>query len=187
MFTLVVLGTIPAGLVGVLFEEQIEAFFGNALLVGVALLVTGCVLFATRWSRPRGDGIESVSAAKALLIGVAQAVAIVPGISRSGTTISTALLGGVDRETAARFSFLLSIPAILGATLLQAREIADAGATVGWLPLAAGFAGSFVVGYAALRLLLAFVRRGRLHWFAWYCWLIGAAALAAIWLGRLHG
>jgi len=187
LLALIVLATIPAGAVGVLFEEQIEKMFDNALLVGIALCITGTVLFATRFARPRGEGIVNVSVGRGLIVGIAQAIAITPGISRSGATIAGGLMSGIDRETAARFSFLLSMPAIAGATVLKAPDIAEAGVTVGWLPLAAGFVASFVVGLAALWLLLTFVRRGQLHWFAYYCWLVGVAAIGAFALGLLHG
>ncbi len=177
---LVVVGSIPAGGVGILFEDQIE--FSNALLVAVALCATGAVLFATRWSRPRSVGVENVSLARGLIVGVAQAIAITPGISRSGSTIAAGLLCGIDRETAAQVSFLLSLPAVGGAALLKARDIGEAGAALGVIPLLIGFATSFLAGYIALRILLGFVRRGRLHWFAYYCWALGIAALIA-WSG----
>lgn len=185
LLALIVVGTIPAALVGFPLEDWIESLFGNVLLVGVALCATGSLLFVTRWSHCRGQGIEKVSLGKGLLVGIAQAVAIIPGISRSGATIATALLGGVDRETAVRFSFLLSMPAIVGAIVLKTSDIAEAGVEVGWLPLFAGFAASLGVGYAALRVLLAFVRQGRLHWFAYYCWPVGLAAVGAYALGFL--
>ncbi|KPL08596.1 hypothetical protein AMJ85_08375 [candidate division BRC1 bacterium SM23_51] len=187
LLTLIVVGTIPAVLVGFLLEEKIELLFGNALLVGMALCVTGAVLFASRWSRCRREGIEGISLGMGVLVGIAQALAITPGISRSGATIATGLLGGIDRETAARFSFLLSMPAVAGAVVVKTGDIAQAGGEVGWLPLLVGFAASLVVGYAALRVLLAFVRYGRLHWFAYYCWPVGGAATVAFALGFLRG
>jgi len=186
LLLLLILGTIPAGLAGVLFKDWIESLFSNALLVAVGLCVTGTFLFATYWSRQRAAGIEDVSAAQGLIVGVAQAIAITPGISRSGSTIAAGLLCGTDRETAARFSFLLSMPAIAGAAVLKAPDIAQASVTVGWLPLVIGFLSSFIVGVAALLVLLAFVRRGRLHWFGYYCWLVGLAAIVAFSLGFLR-
>jgi len=187
LFLLLVLGTIPAGLVGALFKHPIEAMFESARLVAVALCVTGAVLIATLWSRPRREGAENVSVGQTLLVGIAQAIAVTPGISRSGSTIATGLLCGIDRETAARFSFLLSMPAIAGAVVLKAHDIARAGAKAGTLPLAVGFVTSFVVGYVALRVLLGFVRRGQLHWFGVYCWVVGLTAIVAFSLGFLHG
>jgi len=187
LLVLLVLANIPAGVVGVLFNDFLESLFSNALLVAVALCVTGTALLATRWSRVRREGMENVSVGQGLIVGVAQAIAITPGISRSGATIATGLLCGMDREAAARFSFLLSMPAIAGAAVLKARDIEAAGAQIGWAPLLVGFVASFAVGLIALTILLAFVRRGRLHWFGYYCWLVGLAALTAFSLGFLRG
>jgi len=185
LFVLLVIGTIPAGLCGALFKHPIEAMFSNVLLVAVALCVTGTLLLATRWSRPRADGGRVISLGQTLIVGIAQAIAITPGISRSGSTIATGLLCGMERETAARFSFLLSMPAIAGAVVLKAHDIAEASIHAGWQPLAVGFLASLIVGYAALRLLLGFVRRGQLHWFGIYCWIVGLAAIVALYLGFL--
>jgi undecaprenyl-diphosphatase len=187
LLVLLVLANIPAGVVGVLFNDFLESLFSNALLVAVALCVTGTALLATRWSRVKHEGMENVSVGPGLIVGVAQAIAITPGISRSGATIATGLLCGMDREAAARFSFLLSMPAIAGAAVLKARDIAAAGAQIGWAPLVMGFIASFAVGLIALTILLALVRRGRLHWFGYYCWLIGLAAIVAFSLGFLRG
>lgn len=174
---LVVVGTIPAGVAGVAFKDAIEAMFSSTLLVGIALIVTGTALFLTRWTSAGGRDMGNLSMGRGLLVGIAQAVAIVPGISRSGSTISTALFCGIERETAARFSFLLSMPAIAGAAVLKARDIGEAAVEAGTLPLILGFLSSLIVGLLALKVLLAFVRLGRLHWFSWYCWLIGVLAI----------
>lgn len=190
LLTLILLGTIPAVVVGALFEvffeEKLQALFENALFVGIALLVTGGFLLLTRWSRERGSGMSRLSVGSSLLIGMAQAIAIAPGISRSGATIGTALLLGTDRQTSARFSFLLSVPAIACATLFEALKLITSPEKIDYLVLAAGFAGSLAVGYVALRLLLGVVHRGRLYWFAYYCWIVGLAAVAGVWLGLLH-
>jgi len=183
----IVLGTIPAGVAGVLLNDRIESLFSSILLVAIALCATGTLLFATHWSRSCTQGSENVSVPQALIVGVVQAIAIAPGISRSGSTIATGLLCGIDREAAARFSFLLSMPAISGAAVLKARDIAQASVAVGWLPLALGFAMSFVVGLVALWVVLTFVRQGRFHWFGYYCWVVGLAAIVAFSLGFLRG
>jgi len=195
---LIVVATIPAGLVGAFFEDNIESMFSSTPTVAVALCVTGALLFATRSAggspvvrngprQARADSIADVSLGQALAVGVAQAIAITPGISRSGSTIVTGLLCGIGPEAAATFSFLLSMPAIAGAIVLKARDISSAASAVGAAPLIAGFVSSLVVGYVALRLLLGFVRRGQLHWFAYYCWLIGLSAIVAYALGGLSG
>ncbi len=174
----IVLGCIPAGIVGLAFKDELEAAFDSVFGVCVALICTGVVLLATRLARP-GDG--EVTIGRALLIGAAQAAAIMPGVSRSGSTIATALFLGVDRDLAARYSFLLSLPVIFGATLLQARDLIEApppGDAL--LALGAGALVSFVAGIAALVLLLRLVRSGWFAHFGWYCLAAGIAGL--IWL-----
>ncbi len=177
---LVVLATIPTGLIGVGFKDVFESLFQGVRPVGFALLITGALLLATRW-RPGGqvDALK-MSIGAALIIGVAQGLAITPGISRSGTTIAVALFLGFERGLAARFSFLLSVPAILGAVVLLAKDgVAFAG--VSWVTLGVGFVTSMLVGYGALVLLVALVKRGGLHRFTWYLWPLGIAAL--VWSG----
>lgn len=177
---LLVLGSVPAGAAGFLLSDRIESLFGNPAIVSGMLLVTGCVLFATRFSR-KGDRDEPTPGGT-LLIGVSQALAILPGISRSGFTISAGIATGVKRERAARFSFLLSVPAILGAALLDLTASSDGGSMT--LPVAAvGVAVAAVTGYIALRLLIRFLMSGRFHVFCWYCWALGAVGLTMT-LGR---
>ncbi len=169
-----ILGTIPAGVAGVALEDLFTQAFGNPLAVGGALLVTAAVLFSTLAVRSLKTPLEDINAFQAAAIGVAQALAITPGISRSGLTIVIGLHVGLDREAAGRFSFLLAIPAILGATLLQLLKI-DSLPEGFILAALSGFATAAISGYFALTLLLRFVRQGRLHWFGIYC------ILAAIW------
>jgi undecaprenyl-diphosphatase len=171
---LVVVATVPTGIIGVTLEDTFESLFSTVIPVAVALAFTGAMLFSTRTLK---DPLSSPAfgIGMALLIGLAQGVAITPGISRSGSTIAVALFLGLPREMAARFSFLLSIPAILGAVVLKSRhgiplENIDYGA------VALGFLAAVVVGYGALVLLVALVKKGGLHRFAWYLW---PAALAA--------
>jgi undecaprenyl-diphosphatase len=174
MVGLLALGSVPAGAAGVLLGGPVRSLFDSPLTAAAMLLVTGSLLFATRWAGPatRRPGVVS-----ALLVGVAQAMALLPGISRSGSTIAAGLFRGLDREEAARFSFLLSVPAIAGAGLLELRGMD--GAEVG-LHLPVGFVVAAVTGYSALRLLLRFVRRGRLHLFSWYCWAAGIAGILTL-------
>lgn len=174
----IVLGCIPAGVVGVAFKDQFEAAFDSITGVCIALIVTGLVLLATRLARP-GDG--EVTLGRSLLIGIAQAVAILPGVSRSGSTIATALFLGVERDLAARYSFLLSLPVIFGATLLKARDLVAAPpSSEALLSLGVGALVSFVAGIAALVLLLRLVQKGWFAHFGWYCLAVGIAGL--IWL-----
>jgi undecaprenyl-diphosphatase len=177
---LLILGSIPAGIAGFLLADRIESLFSSPAIVSGMLLFTGCVLFATRFA---GTGQRpDPTPGGSLVIGLFQAIALVPGISRSGMTISAGLFVGVRRERAARFSFLLSIPAILGAALL---DLTGSGG-IGSLDLsvvAVGFIVAAITGYLALRLLIRFLAAGRFHFFAWYCWVLGGLGLALT-LGR---
>lgn len=171
----VLIGCVPAGVVGVLFKSQLETAFGSPYVVGWALLVTGAVLLLSQRAAIRGG---EVTVGRATWIGIAQALAITPGISRSGSTIAAGMFLGVDPERAARYSFLMSIPVIAGATLLEARELAAAPPSSDVLvALGLGLAVSFVAGLGALWLLMSVVRRGWFHKFGWYCLAVGAAAL----------
>lgn len=170
---LLLLGSLPAALAGFLLKDCIEGLFSDPVAVSAMLMVTGTVLFTTRFVR---SGARSVPGpGGSLLVGFAQALALLPGISRSGMTISTGLMAGIDREKAARFSFLLSVPAIAGAALLKLGEAGTA--DTGLTPMLAGFAVSALTGYAALRILIGFLRAGRFSVFSWYCWLAGGAGL----------
>jgi undecaprenyl-diphosphatase len=178
MAWLILLGSVPTACVGLLFRREIEAAFSSGLLAALMLFVTGEVLWLTRSHSifpPKGK----LRATDALWVGISQAFALLPGISRSGATISTGLFRGVDRAEAARFSFLLSAPAVFGAGVIElpvgitsAREftLLLIGATV-----AAG------VGYLALLALLRVVQRGHLHWFAYYCWAAAILGAALSW------
>lgn len=171
---LIVVGTVPTAVIGLRFEDTFERVFGSVRLVGFMLIVTGTVLLLTRLSRRGGRDATEMSWLDALIIGVVQGLAITPGISRSGITIGVALLLGIERETAARYSFLVSIPSILGA-LVHRMGGADVG--VGMTALGVGFAAAALTGYICLTLLVRLVKRGRLSWFAPYCFTLGLLAL----------
>lgn len=172
-------GSVPAGIVGYLFDEQVEQLFSDPKLVAVLLLVTGLILFLTRFARVSGDG--KVSLKSAIGVGAAQAFAVLPGISRAGTTISAGLIMGISQEQAARFSFLLAVPVIFGATLLKSVHLVGASAAglqIG--PLVAGTIVAFASGYAALKVLLGFLRRGTFSVFSYYCFAAGIAGILFI-------
>lgn len=175
----VAIGTIPAVCAGVLLEDRVKALFENLPATGALLCVTGLVLLATRYARK--GRIEHVGPGRGLLIGVAQATALMPGISRSGATIAAGMFLEVERSEAAQFSFVLAVPALIGAPLYEVLQTLGrpeaAGAGAGALALVAG--SSAVVGTICLVLLLRVVRGGKLHWFAAYCLPAGAAMLAA--------
>ena len=176
MIGLIVIGSAPTAVLGLLFKEIAEQLFGAVWIVGVMLLVTGTLLWLTRRAGNQGRKIGAATTRDALVVGLVQGLAIIPGISRSGSTISAALFLGIDRELAGRYSFLLSIPAILGAVWLgvdgsMGKSTLSAGA------IAAGTLVSAIVGYAALTVLLRTVRKGYLYYFAPYCWVVGGIAL----------
>jgi undecaprenyl-diphosphatase len=177
---LLILGSIPAGIAGFLLADRIESLFNSPPVVSAMLLFTGCILFATRFAR--AGQRQDPTPLGSFVVGLFQAIALVPGISRSGMTISAGLYAGVRRESAARFSFLLSVPAILGAALLDLTGSAGIGSLD--FPVAVvGFIVSAITGYFALRLLIRFLAAGRFHFFGWYCWVVGGLGLALT-LGR---
>jgi undecaprenyl-diphosphatase len=175
MLVLIVVGSIPTAVMGLLFAKIAEQLFSSIGLVGIALIITATFLWFTRRKIQAGRQVQKMGMRDALVIGIAQGLAIIPGISRSGATISAALYLGLDRDLAGRFSFLLAMPAILGALVLGL----DGEAFHTSIPLAVILAGSFcaaLVGYLALRILLNMVRKGHLYRFAPYCWAVGAIA-----------
>jgi undecaprenyl-diphosphatase len=177
MALFVVLATIPTGLMGILLEDVFQSLFHSVRAVCIALLVTGSLLLSTRFFESGPDQPKrQLTWWVALVIGIAQGFAITPGISRSGTTIAVALLLGMDRAVAARFSFLLSIPAILGAAVLIGKDgiPIDAGSAG---PLVLGFLASMIVGYLALWMLVALVKRGGLYRFTYYVWPVAVVGL----------
>lgn len=167
LFIFILLGSIPTALIGIIFHGLLVSFFSNLLVVGVALIVTGAILFFCE----RRESKKGLDAKDSLLIGLAQGMAIVPGISRSGSTIGIGLLRGINREKLIRFSFLLSIPAVVGAGLFEVGNVAWS--AVEWIPVLVGVITSGVVGYFSLKLLIRFVKEKRLRWFSWYCWAVG--------------
>ncbi len=170
---LLVIGSIPAALAGFFLSDSIERAFESPVLVSVMLLVTGCVLFSTRFMK--SGNRDNPTIAGSFIVGISQAMALLPGISRSGFTISTGLFKGIKREKAARFSFMLSIPAIAGAAVLK---LGDAGSSgIDSSLIVTGFVISALTGYFALRVLLKFLRDGKFSIFAWYCWLLGLSGL----------
>lgn len=174
----IILGTIPAVLVGFFFNDFFESLFETPMAVAGFLLVTAAFLaFSERLGR-RLRELPALRLPDALAIGLAQAVAIAPGISRSGATIAAGLARGLTREAAARFSFLLATPAILGAGLLQLLEVLRTGENaVSWTAVVAGFLAAAVSAYLCIKFLLAYLRRGRLYVFAIYCAVVGSAVL----------
>jgi len=181
---LIVLATIPAAILGAAFKDFFESVFSAPTTVAALLLVTGLILAISERLSRRARPWRSLTWLDALAVGVAQAVSILPGISRSGATIAAGLGRGLEREAAARFSFLLSIPIILGAGLVSFRDLAKTGRVE--LPMAvliAGFGGAAIIGYISIAALLAYLRRQPLYVFAVYCWAFGVLCLLVALLG----
>ncbi|NLM25712.1 MAG: undecaprenyl-diphosphate phosphatase [Firmicutes bacterium] len=178
MLIAIIIGTLPLVFVGLFVQDFIRDLFSSPKFTGYMLLLTGTILFISSKVNDGKKEIERISMLDGLIIGLGQACAVVPGLSRSGTTIATGLLKGLERESAARFSFLLSIPAILGAQVLAIGDLfsAEAISTPLWMMLI-GTLVSAIVGYLAIKLLLKFVRQGRLIIFSYYTWAVGLLVL----------
>ncbi|MBN1579684.1 MAG: undecaprenyl-diphosphate phosphatase [Anaerolineae bacterium] len=171
---LIVIGSLPAAVIGVLFESFFESLFGTPRIVSLLLLVTAGLLAFSEHQGQKERDLSDLGWVDALLIGLGQAMAIAPGISRSGATMASGLVRGVKRDVAARYSFLLSAPVIIGAGVWQLKDLF---ASSGWMdnlvPLLVGFAVSALAGYVCIRFLLNYLRRGKLYAFAIYCTLAG--------------
>lgn len=181
LFVLTIIATGATGVMYFLLKKPIEHAFASVTAVGVFLLVTGSLLFATRFIRRKPRGLREIGPLSALVIGLAQGCALAPGISRSGSTICTGLLCGMRRQWAAHFAFLLFVPAVLAALFFSAKNLAEKASelNIGELlgPVLVGSATAAVVGYFFLRLLLSLIRRSRLWLFSFYCWPVGIAAI----------
>ena len=177
MILLIIVGTLPL-LIVLPIKDLVEGLADNMYFVAAALLVTGCLLFASDRVRKGRKTEKSATMVDVLLVGVAQAIATCPGISRSGTTITAGCFRGFDRKFAVRFSFLLSIPAILGANILSLKDTVEAGIIWADVPVyLVGVVVSAVVGYACIRLLKMIADRGKFGAFAYYCWAVGVLTL----------
>jgi undecaprenyl-diphosphatase len=167
----ILVSMIPAGIVGFTLRSNLESAFASPVLVSAMLLVTGCILYLNKFVSPK-DG--KVTPRNAIIMGFAQACAMIPGISRSGTTITTGVLLGMKREDVADFSFLMLLPVIAGAMLLEAKELMEFGAgDVVAITLVAAFLASLISGYYSLKFLIKLFKQQGLHFFAYYCWSVG--------------
>ncbi len=176
LLVMIVMGSFPTAVLGLVFASLARQLFSTIWLVGAALLISGTCLWLTRHRKTAGRDIRQMRLRDAFFIGLVQGLAIIPGISRSGTTIAAALYLGVERELAARFSFLLAIPSILGALVIGLDGLAFRG-TLPADTIVIGSLVAAVAGYTALVILLKIVKQGQLHRFAPYCWVVGALAL----------
>jgi undecaprenyl-diphosphatase len=175
----VIIGTIPAGIAGILFKDFFEGLFRNIAAVGLFLIITGFLLLGSEMISRRVSsktGLKEMNVKNSIIVGIAQACAIAPGISRSGATISAGLFLGLERELSTRYSFLLSIPAISGAALIQVKDITyilDIN-TVGAI---SGFIASIISSYLAIKFMLKLIKEKDLLPFAYYCWIVGPLSI----------
>ena len=190
----ILLSCIPVAIVGLFFKDVIEQFFGSSLtVVGICMIITAALLAFTFFSRTRAE-ISAPNSSKALaagrnityldafIIGCAQACAVLPGLSRSGSTIATGIIIGDKRDEVARFSFLMVIIPILGEALLDIKDLisqpaSSMASSIGWLPLLVGFLAAFIVGCLACRWMINIVKKGKLVWFAAYCLVVGVLCI----------
>lgn len=177
----ILISMIPVAIVGFCFKDKVEAIFGSGLLiVGIMLLITAALLTFSYFARPRQK--EQISGWHAFIIGVGQAIAVLPGLSRSGTTIATGMLLGDKKEKLAQFSFLMVIPPVLGEALLDVKDIAEVGLStamsgISITALLVGFIAAFITGCLACKWMIHIVKKGKLIWFAIYCAIVGILAI----------
>lgn len=179
LIVLLIIGTIPTGIIGVMFQDTFEVLFLSPRIIGFSLLLTGIIL--TIVGRINGQkSLESVTVTDALVAGVAQGLAITPGISRSGLTISAALFRGLDRDAATRYSFLLSLPAVLGAAVLKLPTLLEGHIDYPLWWILVGVVVSALAGIVAIKWLVKLLKRGKLQYFAYYVWVIGIITIVFV-------
>ena len=177
----ILISMIPVGIVGLFFKDKVEEVFGSGLtVVGICLLITAALLAFSYFAKPRQK--ENISPLHAFIIGIAQALAVLPGLSRSGSTIATGLLLGNKKERLAQFYFLMVIPPILGEMLLDIKDVAEQGVSASFggispLSVIIGFVAAFIVGCLACKWMINIVKKGKLIWFAVYCAIVGLAII----------
>lgn len=172
----IIIATLPAVIIGLGFKDVIEQFFSNVLLVYFMLMITAILMFSTRFLKEKAVKFNFLNT---ILIGIAQACAIMPGVSRSGSTIFMGMACGLNREKVARFSFLLSIPAILGAVILKTKDMmAQPPSADAMINLISGTVVAFISGYLAILWLLDIVKKGKLQWFGYYCFAVSILGIS---------
>lgn len=173
--TYILISMIPAGVAGFTIRDQVETVFANPVGISAMFMVTGVMLYATKFF---GEGTKGLTLKNTFIVGLAQALALLPGISRSGATISMAVYLGIKREDIANFTFIMMIPVVAGATLVDLLKLQTTGLAEGMLlPLIVGFFVALVSGYYALKYLIILFKSKGIFYFAWYCWAIGIFGL----------
>jgi undecaprenyl-diphosphatase len=170
----IIIGSVPTAVIGFTFHDLFESFFSSLFVVAIALLVTGTLLYLTKFF----NGKRNLSSLDSLFIGIFQGLAIIPGISRSGSTIGLGLLLGNKKEQVAKFSFLLSIPAILGASIFDLKDFSFT--SLGTLNVIIGLITAIIVGYISLKYLLKVIMENKFYYFAYYCWILGLIILILV-------
>ena len=181
LFYLIILASVPAGVLGFFFNDFVEESLRSPYIISLALVLGGIVMYLSE-KILKHRSLEDLNLPDAVVIGIAQAIALIPGVSRSGITISAGLFRGLDRSSSARFSFLLSTPIIAGATLLHAKRMMTGNANYDLNLFMVGVAASAITGYAAIRFLMSFFRKYSLNAFVYYRFLLAAVIIAGIWL-----
>lgn len=172
---LIIFANIPAGIAGIFLKEKFEIMFTGTNLTYICLIITGIIIFLSQKKQKSNYSIQDMGFKHACIIGLAQMCAILPGISRSGTTITTAILLGLNREDAAKFSFFIMLPAVGGATLLELIDINNM--FISYIDVISGIMSSFIVGFISLKLLIKINKNYKLHYFTYYCIIIGSAGI----------
>ncbi len=183
---LIAMATIPTGIIGLVFKDGFQILFESGKTIGVEFIITGLIIWFADKVKDRTKGIGDISYFDAAFVGVMQGIAILPAISRSGLTIAGSLFRGIDRETAARFSFLVSIPAIAGATVLDLKDVIGHGILPQMgLPFIIGPVAAAISGYWAIKFMIKILQRGSMKGFAYYVWVLGGVIIALQLAGRL--
>lgn len=180
----IIIASIPVGIIGVLFSDVFDEIFSRIEVVAFTLILTGVLLFlGEKIGKKNKKNIENMTIGNIITVGLFQTIAIMPGISRSGSTIVGGLFAGLKREEATEFSFLVSLPAVLGAVILKGKDIMALD-SIGMSPitLGAGFISAVVFGVLAIKLLVALVKKGKLHYFSYYCWVLSAVLIGYIFI-----
>lgn len=175
---MIILATIPTGLIGVLFNDYFDNLYNSIPAIGFSLIVTGCFLWLAERMEQRGKNVREMKVTDALFVGLCQGIAIIPGISRSGATIVGSLFSGLNRELAVKFAFLISIPAILGAAIIEAPAAMEEGMASDYVfPIISGVIVAAVSGYIAIRTMIRLVSNKKLYIFSFYTWIVGGFVL----------
>lgn len=182
---LIILATIPTGLIGLGLKDFFEQLFESGRTIGIEFIATGFIIWFADRIKPKNKGVEDISHFDAVFVGLMQGIAILPAVSRSGLTIAGSLFRGINREAAARFSFLVSIPAIAGAAVLDLKDIVNTGVPAGdQLPFIVGPVVAAISGYWAIKYMLKLISTGSIKGFAYYVWALGAVIIALQFAGK---